>query len=186
MMLNTTNKTVSVTKGIFFVLTLFFFLSACEQKAVESQKTPRLLTSTDKQIVDFQIAYVSHEYNWRPGTNMIKTRLAGNESQIANLAFDDIKEIHVKHIDFDADPRIGAKRLEVDYVNATETIKGYSFPMGAFSTQLYIILPDDFPISELEQYFKPLIGSHVNPEYKKIKDKKWLRVPLVQIQSLYK
>ena len=176
-------------KKYVFVPALFLLLSACEQdtaenKASDSQNSSRLTTSTGKRINDIQIAYVSHEHDWEPGDDIIRTRLAANEENIEEIALDEIDRIHVRSIEFDADPRIGAKRLEVDYVKAGETINGLSFPLGAFSVQFYLILPEDFPVSDLSQYFEPLTGFHVNPEFRMVNDQKWLRVPLVQIKAL--
>jgi len=110
-------------KKYLFVLVPFLLLSACEQntaenKATDAQNSIHLTTSNGKRINNIQIAYVSHEYDWKPGDN--------------------------------------------------------------------IILPADFPVSDLSEYFVPLTGSHVNPEFKMIQDEKWLRVPLVQIKSLHR
>jgi len=184
-LLKTINTNLKV-RNLLCVLALLLFPVACEKDTAENKAAGSawLLTSTGKRIDDIQIAYVSHEADWEPGANLIKLRLLANEESIEEIALDDIEQIQVKYIEFDADPRIGATRLEVEYVKANETIKGLSFPLGAFAVQFYIILPDDFPVSDLSQFFKPLTGSHVNPEFKLIKDEKWLRVPLVQIKSL--
>lgn len=198
-------KTLRINKDTLFLLIVFCFLSACEQshedkggqkvaaeqevaaekKAEPSQSTIRLLTSTGKEIENIKISYVSHEHNWKAGSNIIRTRLRESEGVKEEIDFEDIKQIHIKHIEFDDDPRIGAKRIEVDYVKDTETIKGISSPLGAFAVQVYFVVPEDFPVSDLSQFFKPLTGFHVNPEHKMIEDEKWLRVPLVQIKSLY-
>ena len=189
-----TRNRAFMAQGIGLVLTMALVLNACDQKAADagdqkpsaSPKTTRLVTAAGKQIDDIQLVYVSTETNWKRGSNIIRTRLAGNEGVIVEIPLADIKEVHITRVESGPELRKGPRRLEVDYVKATETVKGISFPLGAFAVQFYMVLPDEFRVSELSEYFRPLAGFHVNPEYKVVNDRKWLRVPLAQVKSLYK